>query len=112
MKRPIVTRTPSAASIDFSQLRGLRAAYPPDRRQKPLLSVEEAAELLGYSRPSLYRAISLGQLPLPVFHIGGRIRIPRKAVEKMIEGELMDEFKPDGHRPETATATDGRDKSI
>jgi excisionase family DNA binding protein len=54
---------------------------------KPLVSVEEAAQLLGQSRSSLYRAISHGNLPLPVFNIGGRYRISRVAVERLIDGQ-------------------------
>ncbi len=52
------------------------------RSPKPLLSVEEAAVLLGQSRSSIYRAIDRGDLPLPVFTINGRLRIPRRAVER------------------------------
>jgi len=56
---------------------------------KPLLSVEEAAELLGQSRSSLYRAIGRGDLPLPLVTINGRYRIPRVAVERLIDGEIL-----------------------
>jgi excisionase family DNA binding protein len=55
---------------------------------KPLLSVEEAAILLGESRSSIYRSIERGDLPLPVFRINGRLRIARRAVERLIAGEL------------------------
>jgi excisionase family DNA binding protein len=41
-------------------------------RHKPLLTVEEAAVLLGRSRSSLYRAIDRGDLPLPVYRMAGR----------------------------------------
>lgn len=61
---------------------------PPHHRQNPLLSVEEAAELLGQSRSSFYRAIERGDLPIPVFTIGGRYRIARRSVERLISGEL------------------------
>lgn len=63
-----------------------RPSGTPHGRSKPLLSVEEAAELLGQSRSSLYRAIGTGSLPLPVLKIGGRYRIARIAVERLIEG--------------------------
>ena len=55
---------------------------------KPLLSVDETAVLLGESRSSIYRAIERGDLPLPVFTINGRIRIARRAVERLLAGEL------------------------
>ena len=58
------------------------------RSPKPLLSVEDAAVLLGQSRSSIYRAIDRGDLPLPVFTINGRLRIPRRAVERLLDGEV------------------------
>jgi excisionase family DNA binding protein len=64
---------------------------------RPLLSVEDAAVLLGETRSTLYRAIKAGTLPLPVFQIGARMRIPRKAVEQLIEGH----GPPDGLGPPT-----------
>ncbi len=57
-----------------------------NRNSRPLLSVEEAAILLGETRSTLYRAVKAGTLPLPVFRIGSRIRIPRRAVERLIDG--------------------------
>ena len=54
---------------------------------RPLLSVEETALLLGETRSTLYRAVKAGTLPLPVFRIGSRIRIPRLAVENLIAGK-------------------------
>ena len=54
---------------------------------KPLLSIEETAILLGQSRSSIYRAVEKGDLPLPVFKIAGRWRVPRRAVERLLDGE-------------------------
>jgi excisionase family DNA binding protein len=54
---------------------------------KPLLSIEEAAILLGETRSTLYRAVQAGTLPLPVYTIGGRLRIPRRAVERLLDGD-------------------------
>lgn len=59
-----------------------------ERHRRPLLSVEEAAELLGQSRSSLYRAIERGDLPFPVFTINGRYRIALRSVELVIAGDL------------------------
>ncbi|HZD66010.1 MAG TPA: helix-turn-helix domain-containing protein [Acidimicrobiales bacterium] len=56
--------------------------------RKPLLSVEETAILLGQSRSSIYRAIDRGDLPLPVLVISGRRRVPRRAVERLLEGDV------------------------
>ena len=67
----------------------------------PLVSVDEAAVLLGSSRSSVYRSIERGDLPLPVFRINGRLRIARRAVERLVAGELpvdrgRDEQSPEG----------------
>lgn len=55
---------------------------------KPLVSVEEAAALLGETRSTLYRAIKQGRFPIPVHRIGARIRIPRRSIERFLEGEF------------------------
>lgn len=54
--------------------------------RKPLLSIEEAAILLGETRSTLYRAVKQPDFPLPVHRIGKRLRIPRRAVERLIDG--------------------------
>ena len=51
-----------------------------------LLGVEEAAVLLGVDRATCYRAIRSDTFPLPVVRLGGRIRVPRGAVERLIDG--------------------------
>jgi excisionase family DNA binding protein len=56
---------------------------------KPLLSVEEAAVLLGESRSSIYRSIGRGDIPVPIFRINGRLRIARRAVERLLAGESL-----------------------
>lgn len=56
--------------------------------RKPLLSVDEVSILLGQSRSSVYRSIQRGDLPLPMFKLNGRLRVPRRAVERLIEGDL------------------------
>jgi excisionase family DNA binding protein len=53
-------------------------------QQKPLLSIEEAAEILGVGRSSLYRSIQRGDLPLPLFRINGRYWVAQRAVEVLI----------------------------
>ncbi|MGH9079689.1 MAG: helix-turn-helix domain-containing protein [Acidimicrobiales bacterium] len=69
---------------------------------KPLLSVEEASVLLGETRSTMYRAVKAGTLPLPVILIGSRIRIPRAAVERLIEGI------PSGQGSEPPQEADGK----
>ncbi len=53
---------------------------------KLLLSVQEAAILLGQTRATLYRAIRAGTLPLPIHRIGGRMKIPRAAIDRLLAG--------------------------
>ncbi len=62
-------------------------ARTPSLATKPLLSVEDVATLLGHSRSSIYRAIERGDLPLPVFTINGRLRVARRSVERLLDGE-------------------------
>lgn len=87
-----------------------RASRPAALASKPLLSIEETAILLGESRATLYRALRAGTLPLPVWQIGGRWRVPRRAVERLLDG--LDPMSPtpaadheDPAAPTSATAT-------
>lgn len=58
---------------------------------KPLLSVSEAALLLGMDRSTLYRAIRNGDVEdLPTARVGRRMRIPRRAVERLVAGHVGD----------------------
>ena len=59
---------------------------PTSKSPKPLLSVDEAAILLGETPSTLYRATKAGNVPLPIFKIGQRIRIPRRSVERLLAG--------------------------
>jgi excisionase family DNA binding protein len=66
-------------------------------------SVAEAARLFGMSEMTLYRAIHDGQFP--AVRIRGRLIIPAKAIESMVEaavdgGRLVDAatWVPDGGR--------------
>ena len=51
--------------------------------KRQTLTVDEAAEVIGVSRVSLYNAIKSGEFK-PVLRIGKRILIPRAALEKML----------------------------
>ena len=64
-----------------------RRELPLDR--KPLLSVLETAIMLGQTQSSIYRPIEKGDLPLPVFKIAGRYRIPRLSVDRLLAGEVV-----------------------
>jgi predicted DNA-binding transcriptional regulator AlpA len=57
------------------------------RRLGAFVTVGQAALLLGQSRATLYRAIRRGDFPLPVVTFNGRLRIPRRSVERLVAGE-------------------------
>ena len=61
---------------------------------KSLLSIEEAGEMLGIHRCTLYRSIERGDFPLPLFQINARWRVPRKAVEALIDGSTAQVPRP------------------
>ncbi len=49
------------------------------------LSVDQAAVALGIARGTAYRAVHRGELPS--VRIGGRLLIPRAALERLLRGE-------------------------
>lgn len=63
---------------------------PNTKPQKPrtvervCISVEEAGRALGIGRNSAYEAVRRGQIPS--LKIGGRYVIPRKALERLLDG--------------------------
>ena len=54
---------------------------------RAFLSIEEVAALLGEHRSTCYRSIERGDFPVPVVTINGRLRVPRRAVERLIADE-------------------------
>lgn len=54
---------------------------------RAFLSIEEVAALLGEHRSTCYRSIERGDFPVPVVTINGRLRVPRRAVERLMAGE-------------------------
>lgn len=47
-------------------------------------TVKEAAELLGVSKVSAYAYIKAGTFPVPTINLGGRIVVPRKALDDLL----------------------------
>jgi excisionase family DNA binding protein len=86
----------AAGKLEEPRLRENRIAAsvtrPRSLTSKPLLSVSETAVLLGENRATLYRAIQRGEFPLPVFQIGGRMRIARQAVNRLLADEFLGPF--------------------
>lgn len=73
--------------------------HEPPLNRKPLLSVLETAIMLGQSQSSIYRSIEKGDLPISVFKIAGRYRIPRLAVDRLRAGEAAAPDVGAGPRP-------------
>lgn len=57
-------------------------------RGRPLLTVSQAAVLLGSDRSTLYKAIGENRFPLPVVRLNRQILIPRAALERFIGGAV------------------------
>jgi len=52
--------------------------------EKPVLTVDETAKILSISRNSAYQGVLRGEIPH--IRIGKRILIPRRALDRMLEG--------------------------
>jgi excisionase family DNA binding protein len=50
--------------------------------KRQTLTVEEAAQVLGLAKPTVYAAVKRGELP--VVRIGDRVLIPRSALQRML----------------------------
>jgi excisionase family DNA binding protein len=64
---------------------GLRKDERPIVRQT--YSVEEVAKLLGIGRNSAYEAARRGDFP--TIKVGGRIVVPKSALDRMLNGEVV-----------------------
>jgi excisionase family DNA binding protein len=58
----------------------------PDNRL--VLTVAEASELLGISRTHGYELVARGELP--ALRLGRRIVVPRRALQRLVDGEADD----------------------
>jgi excisionase family DNA binding protein len=54
----------------------------PDARERPTLSVDEVAEILGWGRSSVYEAVRREQIP--ALRLGRRIRIPTARLHELL----------------------------
>jgi excisionase family DNA binding protein len=52
--------------------------------ERRTLTIEEAAKMLGIGRNNAYDAARRGEIP--TIKIGGRILVPRAALERMLDG--------------------------
>ena len=84
--------------------------------RKPLLTVSQAAVLLGSDRSTLYKAIGDDRFPLPVVRLNRRILIPRVAVERLLGGlvdyEAPVEISEVGRCPACGVPLDSTSRSL
>ena len=59
-------------------------------RSAQLLSLEQTALVLGIGRSTIYRAVRDGKVPFPVHRIGGNWYVPKRALERFLDGEGSD----------------------
>lgn len=64
-----------------------------DPRQRPTLSVKEAASLFGVAQSTIYDAVRRGELP--VIRIGRRKLLPTAALMTMVGLQAIDSPSPD-----------------
>jgi excisionase family DNA binding protein len=82
----------------------ITTATVPERVQRRFHSVAEAAQILGVSEMTLYRAIRTGQFP--AVQLMGRLIIPSKVIDEMIDAAIesgalvcTEQWTPDAARP-------------
>lgn len=54
------------------------------------LNIEQAAKVLGISRPVAYRLASEDRLPIPVIRAGRRLLVSRRALDELLDRRHAD----------------------
>ena len=67
-------------------------------RSAQLLNLEETALVLGIGRSTIYRAVRDGKVPFPVHRIGGTWYVPKRALERFLDGERYAEAHDDAQQ--------------
>jgi excisionase family DNA binding protein len=70
-------------------MRGLRATTEAPAEAPRFYSVAEVARMLGMSPMTVYRAIAAGEFP--AVRIRGRLIVPARAVESMVEAAVAEQ---------------------
>jgi excisionase family DNA binding protein len=63
-------------------------------RSAQLLNLEETALVLGIGRSNIYRAVRAGKVPFPVHRIGGKWYVPKRALQRFLDGEEPESSEP------------------
>ena len=74
-----------------------------------LLTARQTGDFLGVSIATVYRMLSSGRLPVEQIKIGAEMRLPRRQIERWLEGpapvERAEDFSWDGGaQPKTSAA--------
>lgn len=69
-----------------------------DREKALLLSVSEAAALLGIGERTAYALIERGEFPVPTVTVGKRLKVSRQAVERFVNGDDIKGARPPAAR--------------
>ncbi|MCM8750402.1 helix-turn-helix domain-containing protein [Thermomicrobiaceae bacterium CFH 74404] len=63
-----------------------------DTDTRETLTVEEVARVFGIGRQTAYDQARTGRIgPVPVYRIGRRLVVPRRALERALAGELTEQ---------------------
>lgn len=57
-------------------------AGPTEARANPVMDVQEVADLFGVTKPTIYRRIQRGEIP--VIRFGARVLVPRAKLAEML----------------------------
>jgi hypothetical protein len=82
--RMVTDRPDSESSIRAG--RGVAVTRKAAWAARAFLSVEETSVLLGVSRSTLYRSLERGDFPVAVVQLNGRLRVSRRAIERLLDG--------------------------
>jgi excisionase family DNA binding protein len=53
-----------------------------------VLSISEAAKVLGIGVSTAYRLCSRGEFPVPVLRIGGTVKVSTKRLKQYVDGDI------------------------
>jgi DNA binding domain, excisionase family len=70
-------------------MRGLTVKAEPTSEPRRFYSVAEIARMIGTSKMTVYRAIAAGEFP--AVKIRGRLIVPARALDEMIEAAVADQ---------------------
>jgi excisionase family DNA binding protein len=79
-----------------------RSIVLPDPAERPTLTVDEVAEILGLDRKTVYAAVNSGELPS--LRVGRRILVPTSWLAARITPDSEDDLLTDSRSPRSQQA--------